>query len=180
MTVNHTSAGRISDGEWSAQLTASLGRDCRIARRSVLQQRITGGEGRAVEAVTLQSGQKVIVKIRNGRAQCREALFYRHVLPHAVGLVPAYWGDATTASGWHILILEHLESRAADWTDSHDRALALGALARFRRSIRASRIWLLLRSLRGSVGAPGASSKCLHRVHEEIAREVLEFSRAGE
>lgn len=135
----------ISDGELSDGLTACLGTTCRVVARATLQRRVTAGRGRAVEVVTLQSGQKVVAKYRNDRAECREALFYRHLLHRASGLVPGYRGEATTASGWHILVLEPVEGRTADWSRSGDRARALSALARFHAMFEAGHVEELLR-----------------------------------
>lgn len=145
MIVDDVPMEGISDGELSQGLTASLGTACRVVARETLQRRVTAGRGRAVDVVTLQSGQKVVVKYRNDRAECREALFYRHVLHRVSGLVPGYRGEATTASAWHILVLQPVEGRTADWSRSSDRALALSALARFRAIFEAGHVEALLR-----------------------------------
>lgn len=95
----------LPDAELSRLLAAIVGESCRIASRSVLQQRRFGHCGRVVEIVILGTGRKLIVKLRNDRAECRETLFYQHVLHRASGLVPVYLGGTTTARREHALVL---------------------------------------------------------------------------
>jgi hypothetical protein len=102
----------------------------------LVQQRWTdtAGIGRTVELVQLGTGAYVVAKCRNDRPTCRESLFYRHLLaPAGVAgtLVPGYLGSGTTEGGVHVLVLEYVPGRAADWRSAADRALAMAALAAF-------------------------------------------------
>lgn len=124
----------VEDAVLSALLADHLGKPDPLRSRALLQHRWDKGRvgtGRTVELVTLTSGFRLVAKCRNDRPACRETLFYRHVLPHAGALVPAYLGSATTADGVHVLLLEYLAGRAVDWSAARERTLAMRAVADF-------------------------------------------------
>ncbi|MBI3971749.1 MAG: hypothetical protein HY332_10720 [Chloroflexi bacterium] len=93
-----------------AALACALGHPVGVVERIVIQERWSqrsGQElgsrgrhyGRVVERVWLGDGREVIVKLRNDRPSCREALVYPYVLPHERTLVPMYLGSCTTSGG---------------------------------------------------------------------------------
>lgn len=100
--------------------------------RTVLQSRQQDGRGRVIERVTFASGQRVVLKWRNDRPDCRETLFYRHVLGRAGELVPQFLAS-TTVGDVHALVLEDVAGRQARGDADTDRRQAMAALARFHR-----------------------------------------------
>lgn len=113
-----------------AVVAAALPADDAIEARTVLRRCLAGGRGRVVESLTLRSGRRLVVKLRNDRGTDREALLYRRLLPRAGDLVAAYVGGATLASV-HVLVLEYFQGRPCDPSAPGDRERAMATLARF-------------------------------------------------
>ncbi|HEX6972476.1 MAG TPA: phosphotransferase [Limnochordia bacterium] len=110
-------------------LTAVLGSDDPPVSRRTLKVVGSPRAQRRVEAVALRSGRRLIVKLRNDRAVCREALFYAHLLAPRGAPTPAYLGQARTQEGWLALVIEEIPGRPAS-TEPGDVQQAMAALAR--------------------------------------------------
>ncbi len=105
-----------------AVLAAAVGRMFHAPGRAAVSERhlLHAAPGRGVERL-LVAGRPVVVKWRDDRPEDREALLYYGLQPAVLRLLcaPRPMG-ALCLEGTHLLFLEWLEGRDADWTAAAD------------------------------------------------------------